>query len=193
MKAIASLVLFISFLLLLNCTKEKSFENGNSSGRRNDTLPIYNRPDDSIPLPTKFSEGEWSFIEGNHFFSGKIDTAYIQRTSSWEAVSFWGATNTSNRVFDTVHQVALVFDTLFTSNKTNISSASAVLYLQAQGLGGVQWLYVPADLIPSKVKYIVDSYDNTIKEYRGRFFGHALNSLTSDTCYISSGRFRLKF
>lgn len=161
-------------LSTLGCSKDSSCENC-----------------ETLPKPTVFSNGEWSFVEGNQYYSGKIDTGFIRRDPAGEDITFWGPTLTSNGVIDSVFSNVIFFEKPFTISKKNLVAVGSTFYFTEQNNGVGKWLY---EHIGTKtLHHIVDSYDDHLKEYKGRFSGYVVNKRNLDTCYISDGKYRIRF
>ena len=184
-KTIAILILVTStmYFFISSCSKEYSCENcfvGNPIIPVDTTKIIDSTEIDST---IKFSSciycdstrplhpNSWAFKNYNSYVCGDIDTAYFSPPKN--SFIFWGKLQCSPY---TIFQLETIYSNeIFNSNKYNISTTLAVLYVQDQSNYLDPWngrvLFAEGPPL-SNLRVVVDTFLNSSKLMVGRFYGY---------------------
>ena len=189
------LLILVSFVLLKGCTKEYSYEGGNTPPSGNDSTqlpppppppPVNAVPDfiycSSCEGHDQFEENWWSFYAGNSFVCGRMDTAIMNADRT--AFTFFGPTACSA---DTSMAVTVYLETYkFDRNQQGLVIPHVAFYFNKIGLSDFLLINRPG----TPFSFTIDSYDHASKMTIGTFAGDAFRP-DGSTLHVA-GKFKVR-
>ncbi len=183
-------VVLLSILTWIACTKEYSYEGGLNPGNDNDTIQI---PPTTPPVSElsmclscigqdKYEENRWSFTAGNAFACGIMDTALVN--SERTAFTFFGPSSCSD---DTSMVVTAYLDSDTLNHNISGMMIDKIIFRYTK-IGLPDFLLTTKQGTPFTLT--ISQYDHTSKMAIGTYQGHAY--LPDGSTMMVSGKFMVK-